>query len=282
MIGQSKLLNTLEELIANHTLPHFVILVGSKGSGKKLLANNVAKQLADNVVQLEGIGIEHIRGMITEAYRTHNTCYIIPDADGMSVGAKNALLKVTEEPPNDVYFIMTLEDTNNTLSTITSRGTAYHLEPYSKDDIKTYIQQTYKVKPETKSIIASVCDTPGEVNEMMSTDPDKFYEYVELVVDNITEVSGANAFKIPSKVAIKDTDEGYDLKLFWKLYVKKCFDLALSQDTGIDKVIHLHQVGVTSRYLQDLRTKGINKQMLMDNWILDIRRESIDGNKQSA
>ena len=30
-------------------------------------------------------------------------------------------------------------------------------------------------------------------------------------------------------------------------------------------------ITITSKYLQKLKVKGINKQMLIDNWVLEIR-----------
>lgn len=278
MVGQEQLKERIKELIENNTLPHFMILTGDKGSGKKLLANEIAAKVAGNVIQLESTSIDSIRIMIKEAYFNHDACYIIPDADGMSVAAKNAILKVTEEPPNNVYFIMTLEDINNTLPTIKSRGAVFQMDLYTSENLESYIQDNYKISGEEKSMVLSICDTPGEINEMIGNNAAQFHDYVDLVLDNITEVSGANAFKIPSKVALKDTEDGYDLKLFWKLFVKHSFERAL-QSAGIEKLRHLKNVGITSRYIQSLRTKSINRQMLMDGWILDIRREALDGSE---
>ena len=104
----------------------------------------------------------------------------------------------------------------------------------------------------------------------------EFYDYVQLVVDNIAEVSLANAFKIPSKVALKDTDDGYDLRLFWKAFMKVCMqgifvnyeDKFKETDNSIKRIT---AINVTSKYLQKLKVKGINRQMLMDNWVLEIR-----------
>ena len=70
----------------------------------------------------------------------------------------------------------------------------------------------------------------------------------------------ANAFKIPSKVALKEDAEGYDLRLFWKAFMKISFDVG-----------RYNGIYTTSKYLQKLRVKGINRSMLMDNWILEIR-----------
>lgn len=270
MIGQDNLQSRIEKLIKNHTFPRFSILVGPKGSGKKILAHEIGhifnawRVSSDyvDVYRLPDVKIDTIRDMIVQSYKQVRTMvYIIPDADNMSPAAKNAILKVTEEPPNEAYFIMTLEDENNTLETIRSRGTVFHMDRYTPDEIEQYLTQKYGVLDSRElSIVRDICETPGDVDILTDEGIIAFYDYVQLVVDNIAEVSLANAFKIPSKVALKEDAEGYDLRLFWKAFMKISFDIG-----------RYNGIFVTSEYLQQLRIKGVNKQQLMDNWILEIR-----------
>lgn len=268
MIGQRLLQSRIEQLVKNRAFPRFSIFVGPKGSGKKTFVAELAGQMLVNYVRAFDVKIDTIRQIIAEAYKVVSpTLYFIPDADNMSNAAKNALLKVTEEPPNNAYFIMTLEDENNTLETIRSRGTIFRMSPYKANEIGTYFYDKYHANhgEEEAQIIRDICETPGEVDTVMSYGITEFYDYVQLVVDNIADVSLANSFKIPSKVALKDTDEGYDLRLFWKAFINVIVDRAIITNEP------LYAVGVTSKYLQKLRVKGINKQMLIDTWIIDVR-----------
>lgn len=262
MIGQHNLQSSLNLLIVNGTFPRFSILVGPRGSGKKTLAQFIRHKFRDALFADVGIGVDAIRDIISNAYKvTHPTIYLIADADNMSNAAKNALLKVTEEPPNNAYFIMTLEDENNTSDTIRSRATIFHMDNYTSDEIYQYAQaqSNYTLHDDEYDIIKAICKTPGDV-EKIGKYPREFYDYAQLVFDNIAEVSIANAFKIPNKVALKDDAEGYDLCLFWKAFMNICFHE--------DK---LNGIYITSKYLRQLRIKGVNKQMTMDNWILEIR-----------
>ncbi len=280
MIGQANLHSRIEQLIENHVFPRFSILVGPKGSGKKTLAHELERLFNNwrvisdhvNVYELPDVKIDTIREMIIQSYKQVMTMlYIIPDADNMSNAAKNALLKVTEEPPNEAYFIMTLEDENNTLETIRSRGTVFYMDRYTPGEIASYFYEEYHAnngKPE-EEIIRAICETPGDVDLLSNIDNKNyiadFYDYVKLVVDNIAEVSLANAFKIPSKVALKEDADGYDLRLFWKAFMKICL-----QDNVVYG-IKAEAVQITSKYLQKLRVKGINRQMLIDCWLMEIR-----------
>lgn len=289
MVGQKQLKNLIKNLIENGTFPRFSILVGEQGSGTAVFANAILIMLQEkysNVIgiQLPDVKAETVRECTSDIYKFSGMTNVIMiiDADNMSNAAKNALLKVTEEPPNDTYFIMTLEDENNTLETIRSRGTIFHMDRYTPDEIFEYYWSLEGSNimshgmPNDAELVRELCETPGDVNTLVEMGVQEFYDYVQLVVDNISEVQLANSFKIPSKVALKDDAEGYDLKLFWKAFIKVCMERSFDDiEDKFEEAEHttrmISAAQITSRYLSSLRVKGINKQMLMDNWIIDIR-----------
>ena len=264
MIGQHNLQSRIMSLIEKDRFPRFSILVGPKGSGRKTFVKFIRYKFRNVLFADIGIGVDSIRDIIVNAYKTTQPIiYLIADADNMSNAAKNALLKVTEEPPNNAYFIMTLEDENNTLETIRSRATIFHMDRYTSDEILEYAIDRFRNElqdQKSRDIIKELCETPGDVQTLYKANILAFYEYVRLVFDNIAEVSIANSFKIPSKVALKDDADGYDLRLFWKAFMNICL-----HENKVDGIY------ITSKYLAQLRIKGINKQMAMDNWILEIR-----------
>ena len=268
MIGQDKLLKQIEKQIADNNFLHFCIITGVFGSGRKTLAHEIGKLIGGIVINT-GISVSDIRVMIENVYKTVNTTvHIIPDADKMSVQAKNALLKVTEEPPNDAYFIMTLEDINNTLETIKSRATVYKMLNYTSTEIDQYYMEQVKDNPAElqRNIINDLCETPGEVNIMLNIGVVEFYEFVSYVVDNIAETSGSNSFKIAEKLSLKADSEGYDLKMFLKTFMSIC--IKRMED---DSLKYLNGEAITSKYLRELNITGVNKQMLFDSWLLSIR-----------
>ena len=281
MIGQQGLIKLFRTQIEYKALPRFSILVGPPGSGKRRLADIIYSmyQKANSksrtyVYTISDNKVDTVRQMIRDAYTVKvTTFFILPDADKMSLAAKNALLKVTEEPPNKAFFIMTLEDENHTLSTIRSRGTVYHMEYYSPKEIQEFIKTTLTkdgmaVPTDIENILVSVCETPGDVTLFLNgpTSISEFYEYVELVVDDVAEVSDANAFKIADKIALKDEEDKFDLRLFWRAFCRVCldrmFDNAIRYGKGIE---------ITSKYIQQLRITGINRPSTFDMWLLEIR-----------
>lgn len=286
MIGQENLKRLVKQQIEDNTFPRFSIFVGDKGSGKRTFINDVIHPLkSDSILYiLEDVKVETIRNMIAQAYRSFNTIFVIPNADDMSQAAKNALLKIVEEPCNNHYFIMTLEDTENTLATIRSRGSIYKMDKYSEDEIKQYITEvmfqefgiTDKPEQENKVIdlIVDLAVTPGEAQQFWHSNVFEFYKYVKQVIDNINEVSTTNALKIPIKIITKDGEDGYDLKLFLRMFSKICVDRAIKAatlDSEKEAIKYCLWAKKTNKFIRELKIKGSNKSMLINNWILTIR-----------
>lgn len=255
MIGQNKTKNKLQKTQNSQ----FVLLVGEEGSGKK----SMLKELYPDSIVLNSVKVEDIKEkLVNYSYKVFNRIFVVPDIDNMSQGATSALLKIAEEMPNNNRLIATVCDLNNVSSTLQSRAVIVQMDKYTPQQLLTYYQiiDGNSTDSTKMQLVKQLCSTPGEVNKLASmNDCAAFYSYVVKVIDNITSVSDANALKISQFIALKN-ENGYDLRLFWKLFIlisMKCcyYDFVLT----------------TSRYLTDLHIKGINKQMLFDTWILEIR-----------
>lgn len=277
MIGQKLLINQLCNIMDEGKLPSFIIIVGAKGSGKKTLVREIISPVYD-CAYLSDNKIESIRQMIDTVYKVRNKTFIIFDADNMSLSAKNALLKVIEECPNNNRFIMTLEDESNTLETIRSRAVIYHMDIYTVGEIQEYAESEFIIERcdyDEIDIIRDLCETPGDVQTLDKMGIKEFYTYVQKVVDNIALVSGANAFKIADKISFKEDDGKYDLKMFWKAFSSVCIDKFKDVDKQV-ALMYAKWCIITGKYVSDLFVTGINKQMLFDNWVLAIRQVWLD------
>ena len=127
MIGQRYLLERINGQVERGRFPRFAIFIGEKGSGKKCLASTIADYLKYPISFVD-TKVDSIREVINTAYKVDAPIiYVITDCDNMSSAAANALLKVTEEPPRNAYFILTCENEENLLQTIRSRGVTYML-----------------------------------------------------------------------------------------------------------------------------------------------------------
>ena len=265
MVGQSKLKAQIGRLLQDDNFPRFSIFIGEQGSGRKTIIRSMLKGLG--TCQECAIDVDTVREVIDEAYRQVSpVVYVFADADNMSVAAKNALLKVTEEPPNNAYFVMTLIMGDNTLPTIKSRASLFYMDTYTTKEILEYYHN--KTLDSDDEIIEKCCNVPGDVDLLCGYDVNKFYEFIQTVVDNVAVVSGANSFKIGSRLCLSGDDKDkYDLVLFFKSFRAECLDRLSS-----DPLKYIAGIGTTSDYLRESMIAGINKQMIFDAWLLDIRK----------
>lgn len=275
MIGQKELIRHIDKMTggADIALPRFIIIVGAKNSGRKMIASHIAKKAGATLVTSD-IKVDAIREIIPLAYKqSEPTIYLLPDADKMSPAAKNALLKVTEEPPRKAYFIMTIQDEQQTLATLRSRGTIMRINPYTPDELIQYANRettNFCLSDYEEAIVSEICQVPGDVDTLVRYNMKDFYKYIETVIDNIGVVNGANAFKIGSKLSYKEDDGGWDITLFMRAVMAICRNRI---DTEPDYAAqYLASIRATSKYLSELAVTGINKSSTIDMWILAMRK----------
>ena len=271
MIGQTKILDWVDKNI--NAFPHFIVLVGSSGCGKKTLAREIAHKLSLVYAECE-IKVDTVREVIDTAYQSNtDVMYCFADADNMRPQAKNAMLKITEEPPQRAYFCMTVSDDSSLLDTIKSRAYVFDMEPYTIEQLDEY-RKSNDLFGANSELVKAIATNPKEIN-LLNEYGNDFYNYVQLVVDNIAEVEPANAFKSSNKLALKN-EEGYDLALFWKCFMQICLNRLNTQN---DKIAYYSNgVMATSKYLNKVNKLGVNKTQLYDSWVFEIRNVWLESN----
>ena len=279
MIGQKKVLRYINNLIKKG-FPRFTVITGTKGQGKTELAIEISKKLKIPFCNI-GTKVDDIRDMIELAYKqTEPIIYLIQDADKMSLGAKNSLLKIIEEPPQQAYFIMELQQIENTLDTIKSRCQEIKLDSYDLNDIEKFIE---KEKPdlddENKKIIKCLAKNCFEVKELIKYNPTEFKNYIDKVFANIDKVQSANSFKIADKLDLKEDGNRYNVKLFLEslagVYLANYY-IKMNEHTQEGYTIcfkYLKCIDIIYKYVGKLKVNGINVGSIVDMVILDIRKE---------
>lgn len=275
--GQEHNRSTILDWLEKDIFPHFVVIVGPRGSGKTILTKYIAEHMKA-VYSVSDIKVDAIRDIINTAYTINATVvYHIQNADNMRAEAKNALLKITEEPPKNAYFVMTLENDTNLLNTLKSRAQVMRIEPYPITTLYNYALDKYPDDNWT-DLLMSIVSTPYDVDVLSVYDKTAFIDYVNLVIDNIGSVEPANAFKSANVLQFKDTEVDrtkFDLKLFFSAFVALCEQRIYNgqyDNKWADAVI------VTTPYIDKVTKLGVNKQQLYDKWVFEIREVLNDNN----
>lgn len=259
MIGQEKNIEIIRKWRMNKSIPRFIIIEGDKGSGRLTLSKII-------IDQLKAIGIicDNSKASVTEiienAYTvTSTTCYIFRDADDMSIEAKNSLLKVVEEPPNNAYFIMTIKSRENMLSTILSRGTLLQMQHYTNEQLRLFTNDKY---------ILALASTPGECKEF---ETDECIKAANLAVDickDLNNLSGVDVLKHSSQLKSKDTEtDKLDPILFFRAFTTTF----LAMNSELTYMIYILQTKHMMNY------NSVNKKSLIESMLIMILKEMKDG-----
>ena len=137
MIGQRE----IKELVLNSNKP--CILVGKKGMGKLTLANECYPSSSIIGNGKDRIKVEEIRQILEQVINMNAQEYVIRNADNLTIQSQNALLKVLEECPSYVRFVILCEDLSKVLTTIKSRCNIYKMKLYEDNEIEEYVKLNY-------------------------------------------------------------------------------------------------------------------------------------------
>ena len=263
-------------MIEFNTVPRFLILTGVKGSGKYTLAKWFTKQMKAFLVEPE-LSVDAVREVVKNCYKcSGDTVYIFRDADRMSAAAKNALLKVTEEPPRQAYFVLTVQNAENALETLRSRGTVIPMAPYTMQQRQEYLDSFLEKSAKSldgaaRSLIVCAADNLGQVERYAAMDVKELSDFCNLVVDKIGVVTGVNAFKIGQRIKIKEDGDGYEPDLFFQMLNHILMRRIMESDGYSDSRVYAKMLRICSKYAQELTLVGVKKDATLDMWILEMR-----------
>ena len=162
IIGHKREKNLISSFLENNNISHAYLFSGKKGIGKSKVAKEFAKALL-NVQNLDSspdfkyitkkddkkdIIVEQIRKeLIDDIYISpisgDRKVYIIDDAETLNVASQNSLLKTLEEPPKYAVIILISSNINSFLPTIISRVNEIAFEGVSREELRTYIENSY-------------------------------------------------------------------------------------------------------------------------------------------
>lgn len=167
--GNTDILSALENMLNKlETCPHAFLLYGPTGCGKTTIGRIIANSLGCKGSDLKEInsadfrGIDTIRDVIkgSQFMPIEGRCrvWLVDECHKMTNEAQNALLKILEDTPPHVYFVLCTTDPQKLLSTIKSRCSQFQLTPIIDNQMYGLLRKVIKEEGEVleKEIIDQI------------------------------------------------------------------------------------------------------------------------------
>ncbi len=194
VVGQEHITETLKKQVETGRLSHAYLFIGTRGTGKTTCAKILAKavncehpvngnpcnQCAAcrgiddgsilDVVELDAAsnnGVDNVRALRDEAVfspaSVRKRVYIVDEVHMLSNSAFNALLKILEEPPEHLMFILATTELHKVPATILSRCQRHSFKRIPVDTITARLnyvaqQEHLNLQPDAAALIARMAD----------------------------------------------------------------------------------------------------------------------------
>ena len=202
VIGQSHITDTLRRQVEEGRTAHAYLFTGTRGTGKTTCARILAKAInclhpVDgepcneceacrgidegtllDITELDAAsnnGVDHVRALREEAVYTpavlKKRVYIIDEVHMLSTPAFNALLKILEEPPEHLVFILATTELHKVPATILSRCQRFSFKRILPRDMEKHLlhvaaAEQIDLQPDGAEILARMAN--GALRDALS------------------------------------------------------------------------------------------------------------------
>ncbi len=239
-VGNENALRQLSMDIAAGRFPHALLLEGPAGCGKKTLARMIAaaavcsdtahppcgqcegcrkanEGIHPDIEEITGSGasnsfhIDRIREVREGAYILPNEApkrvLILCDAHTMTPQAQNALLKILEEPPKHLVFILTCENRAQMLATIRSRTQAITLSGVEWEEAYPLLQKRLPEADE-QTLKRAFAISGGVIGRVLTDLSDDTLEKVLRIAPQIAQaLTSGSEWELMAATAALDKDK---------------------------------------------------------------------------
>ncbi len=186
LYGHNAVKESLGRAIARDRISNSYVFDGITGVGKKLCADLFAQALVceessacgvchacqlaranthPDIIRVTKekdktvIGIDVVRSQVlSEAFlkprNSRRKVFLIGEGDLLGIDAQNALLKVLEEPPSYVTFIVCVTNKEKLLPTVLSRSQVISFFPLGRDLVESYLKDTLLIPADSAALFA--------------------------------------------------------------------------------------------------------------------------------
>ena len=308
VIGQKHITETLKSQVRTGRLSHAYLFIGTRGTGKTTCARILARAvncehpvdgnpcgkcaacrgIADgsilDVVELDAAsnnGVDNVRALREEAVfspaAVKKRVYIIDEVHMLSASAFNALLKIIEEPPEHLIFILATTELQKVPATILSRCQRHSFRRIETAELAAYVEhiaaeERFDISREAAELIARLAE--GGVRDALSL-LDQCSAHSRIDVDAVYSTMGLAGKKrieeLLERIVAHDTETA--LKSFAGMWMdgkdpigtlgelftllRDVLMLRVAPKGGAELISGGHDAGVLRRFAKELTTEEL-------------------------
>lgn len=317
LMGQNLLKSSLRSMITGGRITHAHLLEGPAGSGKKSWGKAMAKAILC-LDRIEGdscgscvscrmfqrdrhpglitvkpekqkIKIEQIRSLQGRFYLAgDDKVCLVEHAEKMTAEAASSLLKILEEPPGGLYFILLVEQRRYLFDTILSRCRCYKLQPLEKEELRGLLIQEKDLDPAKADMLVSIAGGyAGYALELAEDDSmDKCLSEALSLADCLLSMNWpAHSLVLKAdELSVRD-----DLVLFLTLLAAFFRDCLVKAAGSKQKMILQHaapsmghevsagpdlekKVRLINTVINEMNTTNVNRRLLLEKMLILLQR----------
>lgn len=150
VVGQTSAVTVLKGMFKTKRIPHTILFLGPSGCGKTTLARIVKDQLGCSDTDFHELncaadarGIDTVREirsrMSLAGINGGARVWLLDEAQQLTADAQNALLKMTEDTPKHVYFMLATTNPDKIVQTLRTRSSKIKVELLTDKEMRTLL-----------------------------------------------------------------------------------------------------------------------------------------------
>ncbi len=173
LIGNEATVSALQSFLKKDKLPHALLLYGPSGCGKTTIGRILRRELGCGLLDYQEKNISDFRGIdtireISQTAPMHpasGKCriFLLDECHQLTKDAQNAALKILEDTPKHVYFILCTTDPGKLIPTVRKRCTPLPVELLDNTQMLKLLKRVRKraeldISDDHLELISENCD----------------------------------------------------------------------------------------------------------------------------
>lgn len=284
VVGHTQQKEYFQRMMTGGSLAHAYLFHGPQGIGKRMLAGELAAELlADGGVALHNnpdfillqpgvsketgkpteIPVEAVRGMKSWAYQRpmYGACKVvlIDDAERMSDAAANTVLKVLEEPPAYLFFLLVSSRSGQLLETIASRCQDVAFRTLEDAEMKTVLA-SLKMDADDRRLVAAVAaGRPGTALQLVQEK--KLPAVAKAIADLEKMLVSGMAERIVFAKKIADDDNALQIISWWFAWTHSQLSVRPQLASVATGLLDLYNAASETKY---------NRRLAIEKFLLEL------------